>query len=642
MNSTGIHIPKITICSLLCYFLLTATSCGQVAANAGSHRTSIKDAREAFERREHAIAYDIFNNIWNDQQQSLQDRTLAGQYLVKMNWRLYGTSEKAYAVLKQLEAQEYERSTAYVLRSRILADEGRLDEAIAIAQKAIDKAQSETELYHGHITFGKQVLMRSRQFLNDNPQGFDSKNEDLLSAHNTLKELLAENPRDVEAAELYLSSSLLLKDGSEAFRAWMLFYHHKNIVDIHPSLLSEPEKFRKALMSYSPASGDDEVVTTAIKGLAESGFYHAATLLKVRELGLSPYKDREINDLVRYEGFLNEVKRITQDFYRQTIAGNVAIYDYTAQYNELAAKLWDDLARDDVHPAFSRQAFNRTLAARFKTLINFMTSGNYYGLHMGHVILNDQRTISQYGYSADFRYKVIDHMVSNGFSAWFSDGNSQVGGWATDDGSFLQVRAGLGKEMTRIWLLLTDPVESRKVLNDMERFTSMEDAMAEENPYAFLPSLKLRLIYHESTAILDSLKSTGLTGPQLRVGFINLTEKIALDSKIYAHEGRHSIDFKRNYSKSSKELEFTAKLSEIYFSARPKLLLGTIIGPNMGDGTAHGEANLRLIKGLVHWADQHQTEIAGFDTSRPTQPQLDKLSNAQLRQAVRSMDPMAN
>lgn len=642
MNSVNINTIKFVLLSLICPLIVSTSSCGQSAVGTHGKSGSIKEAREAFERKEHELAYTGFNNIWHDQQQSLQDRTLAGQYIAKMNWRLFGKPEKAYDMLDQLEEQGHELSTAYVLRSRILADEGRIDEAINMAQNAIDKAQSETELYHSRIAFSRHVLTRSRQYLEKGEQLFDSKSADLMNAHNTLKGLLAENPRDVETAELYLSSSLLLKDGAEAFRSWMLFYQHKSITDIHPTLVAQSARFQVAMESYTAEAGNEEGVLTIIKGLAESGFFKAATLLKIKEFGLTPCADDEINDIVRYERFLNKVKAITQAFYRQTIAGNVAIYDYTAQYNELAEGLWNDLTWKTTPASFSRQVFNRTLAKRFKTLTNFMTSANYYGLHMGHVILDDRRTISQYGYSAEFRYKVVDHMVSNGFSAWFSDGNSQVGGWATDDGSFLQVRAGLGKEMTRIWLLLTDPVESRKVLNDMERFTSMEDAMAEEDPYTFLPSLKLRLIYHESTAILDSLKSSGLTGPQLRVNFINLTEKIALDSKIYAHEGRHSIDFKRNYSKSSKELEFTAKLSEIYFSAKPKLLLGTIIGPNMGDGTAHGEANLRLVKGLVRWADQHQTEIAGFETSRPTQPQLDKLTNAQLKEAVRSMDPMAN
>lgn len=640
MNSTKVNKSSLAVFLFVSILFVSLASCGQ--ASASSKNGSIKDAREAYERREHANAYSLFEQVWEDKQQSLADRTLSGQYLAKMNWILYGKNKKAYEILTALEKTDHEPSTALVLRSRILLEEGKPDRAIVMAEKAMGAARSETEEYHSQMAFCSHVLAKSGKELLEHPKRFVAKTPLTTGAYNVLSNIVRENPRDGEAARLYLSYSLLFNKGAEAFKAWMLFFHHKTTDEIHPTLLARPVAFKQALENYGSGTDDSENSLTIVKGLAESGFYQVAALLKAKAFGTEPHADAQINDIIAYEGFLNEVEDITRKFYRGATTGKAVKQDFTSQYNQISERLWQQLSWNGQRPAFSTNLFTSTLRERFKTLVKFMTTSNHYGLHMGHVILDDRRTISQFGQSAEFRYKVVDHMVSNGYVAWFSDGNSQVGGWATNDGSFLQIRDGLGGEMTRIWHMLTDPTESKKILDDIDRFTNLEDTMAEENPYAFLPSLKLRLVFHESTAILDSLRATGLQGSDLRVGFINLMEKIALDAKIYAHEGRHSIDMKRNYSNSSKELEFTAKLSEIYFSAKPLLFLGTIIGPNMGDGTSHGEANLKLVKGLVKWMNGHKKEIAGFDKSKPTLPQLDKLTNEQLRQAVKSMDPMAN
>ncbi len=92
---------------------------------------------------------------------------------------------------------------------------------------------------------------------------------------------------------------------------------------------------------------------------------------------------------------------------------------------------------------------------------------------------------------------------------------------------------------------------------------------------------------------------------------------------------------------SDAEREFRAKLSEVAFAPEPRLALGAIIDTNIGDSTPHGRANLRIMQGLVQWIAAHAAEIRGFDLSRPALPQLDKLTDDQLRAAFRSMDRLA-
>jgi hypothetical protein len=76
-------------------------------------------------------------------------------------------------------------------------------------------------------------------------------------------------------------------------------------------------------------------------------------------------------------------------------------------------------------------------------------------------------------------------------------------------------------------------------------------------------------------------------------------------------------------------------------ASRPKLILSSIVHPNIGDATPHGQANARIMLGLIRWMRAHASELAGFDRTLPVLTQLPLLTDQQLRRAFRAMDPMA-
>lgn len=55
----------------------------------------------------------------------------------------------------------------------------------------------------------------------------------------------------------------------------------------------------------------------------------------------------------------------------------------------------------------------------------------------------------------------------------------------------------------------------------------------------------------------------------------------------------------------------------------------------------HGRANKRAAEGIVSWMDVHRAAIKNLDPARPLLPQFDKLTDDQMREAIRSMDPWA-
>jgi hypothetical protein len=67
------------------------------------------------------------------------------------------------------------------------------------------------------------------------------------------------------------------------------------------------------------------------------------------------------------------------------------------------------------------------------------------------------------------------------------------------------------------------------------------------------------------------------------------------------------------------------------------LALTAILAPNIGDSSPHGQANRRIMRGLVIWIRRNGSAIAGYDATAAALPQLPLLTNAQLKAAFESM-----
>jgi hypothetical protein len=122
--------------------------------------------------------------------------------------------------------------------------------------------------------------------------------------------------------------------------------------------------------------------------------------------------------------------------------------------------------------------------------------------------------------------------------------------------------------------------------------------------------------------------------------FLAELDAVWTEGPVISHEGRHVIDL-RNGITLNTDLEFNAKLAETAFCRYPGIPLGSnVLHPGVGI-SGHGDANMLIVQGLVAWLDAHADEVNGLDPARPLLPQLDLLSDEQLRAAARSMDPLA-
>ena len=135
------------------------------------------------------------------------------------------------------------------------------------------------------------------------------------------------------------------------------------------------------------------------------------------------------------------------------------------------------------------------------------------------------------------------------------------------------------------------------------------------------------------------MKESGIKENNLRIHFISEFNEIAFSRNIH-HEGRHAIDF-NNLPKiklgNDTELEYRAMLSEIYFSKYPLLQIRFDC-----DNTPHGRAREKILLDITKWMDLNKEKIDGFDNNQPTITQIDLLTNNQLKEIIRSVEPFLN
>ena len=614
-------------------FIIGFSSCNQSSEN------SLENAETYYFQMETFKALEMYQTLWSDTSLNTDVRKIAGQQLATMHWLLLNEAQKSFDLLENLELLGDQNAQTYLIWSRVLGEEERFDESMRMAKKALTVASSKTEKYDSKIGFAKALLSRETQFITSAATIENQVNSgDLQLAYEVIQDIFENNPGDINVAKVFLGLCIITNRYREAYDAWLSYYRADSEGNVHVTLSESQRNLKQAWLEGNMSSKKHAEI--AVQGLVQSGFFKYATLLAMKT-ELDKSHSYGISDLFSYYSFLQQVKGHTLLFYRDEVKGTSSQNDYETNIERESKKLWSSLTWSGDKPFYSDKLFKDELEKRFKTIIRFMNANGHFGLSMGHVVLDEERKVKQYGKEGILRYIAIDHMVSNGYSSWYWDGIAQIGGWAPDEFSILQVRDAYISGPIKAWQTMSDTIEREKVKKEIAEKSVDDDLIADKNPYAYLPGLSKRVYYNSICRLHDELKSEGFEGAELRKAFIGSYEKLILESSIFAHEGRHAIDKKYNGSMRGKEFEFRAKLSEIYFSDRPFLALNAILSQNIGDGTDHGDANQKVLKGIVTWMEKNQSEIEGFDENRPYLPQLDLLTDSQLKEAVNFLDPLA-
>lgn len=446
-------------------------------------------------------------------------------------------------------------------------------------------------------------------------------------------------PGALAPARQLIALSAILADGPALLTGWHSFYlaatgdtvtgilvpARKTLEELLPSTTTtwrSPDRIMRALVSSRLF---DEAALVALQP-GQPGCDVAATCAERREV-------------VAYAGFLRRVRDVTDEYYRHVSLGDGNAEAWREAIGALGAAFWPSLSAHPSLPPFSLETLGTTLDSLYGAMINLGMTAGTLDMHMGHRVVDERRTVEQFGKKADVRFVVLDGMVSNGYQSWAWDGRAAHGGWGNQS-LIVQVRQGYAQGAITEWTRISDSVVVRRRALALAADSAGDVTRARANAVASFPGLAARMERDGAQQLLASLRKKGLSSTELEAAFKQAYGRALDESSIFAHEGRHAIDDAIGAPGGAEEKEFRAKLSEVEFATWPRLALGGIMDPVGGD-SPHGIANARVAAGLITWMGEHKREISGFDAAAPVLLQLPRLTDGQLRAAFRAMDPLA-
>jgi hypothetical protein len=567
-----------------------------------------------------------------------EDHAEVQRWLALMDWKYW--SRFAAARDRLLGAADgAEPAEAWLAMARMEQAGENFAAAREAARHAADRAETGEESRRARIAFAQAAVGEAVRFrLLDQI----ARTDPLVEAFRSLQDEVSVETGVLETSRLLLQAALLLNRGDAAMMAWRSYFHAPAGEPMPNAVADAGGRLVRILPEWKGASATLEERIDLAQALAGSRLFQEAALIARDPRGPAAIRENPgIREIIAYADGLDEVRKLTVEFYRKTALGIGDPDDYQESVAAVGGSVAPRLLGVDPEALPSEQELTDLLEERFGAFISLDKTAGYFDLHMGHRVIDETRTVEQYGHSAELRFVSLDNMVSNGFQSWAWEGGAQHGGWAGPD-TIWQVRPAYASDPLEIWRRLHSEQELQDFMEEMDRETGLDEARAAENPYSFLPGLSMRLKYQGITGILEELNGDGLDDEALRLAFLAAYEHTVQESSIFAHEGRHAIEKRRDSSyQSGWKAEFSAKLSEVAFAPRPRLAFGGIVSAGIGDRTPHGRANLKIMKGLIAWMEEHRAEIKGFDPGRPLLPQFDRLTDEQMRVAIRSMDPLA-
>lgn len=627
MTAAGVLLPLALVSGV-------ALSCGaRGARDASGQEPAYSRADAAFMQHDFDRAEAAYREVLQSDTVTAH-RTDAWLTLAGIAWRLRQDTAAAFGRLRELEASGKGRHEAGLERARILAAHHQWDAARQAATAAAQAAEDAAERERAMAARAAAVIEPALRLRLGLPGGAAVDSAALTAAVAELRQVVRAAPGILHPARWLVAGGVLAHDGAAVLEGWRSYYL-VSMGDTATGPLAEP---RRTLLAVLPAWRGQAAQRAALVGaLADSRFFDAAAALAL-EAGHPP-ADGRAAEVAAYARFLWDAQRLTDEYYRRTALGQREHRAWRRELNALGEALWPRLAWNGAPPPYSERRALEELDRRFGAVVTTGETAGYQDMHYGHRVVDEQRTVRQYGHQAPVRFVSLDAMVSNGFQSWAWDGRAGHGGWQNQSG-IVQVRPQYVEEPRQAWLALTDTARARRNAATLAADSAADVARARTAPVAYLPGARARMDRDARLALLDSLRAAGLAGMELEAAFQRAYGTAIQESSIFAHEGRHAID--RALGRfDAEELEYRAKLSEVAFAPRPRLALHGIISSTLGDRTPHGRANERALTGVLAWMQAHAEEIAGLDASAPLLPQMPLLTDAQLRQAFAWQDPLA-
>ncbi|MCF6404577.1 hypothetical protein L3C95_16895 [Chitinophaga filiformis] len=565
----------------------------------------------------------ILRDMLRDPQTNANDSAKVYRTLALRDWQFQRDYDLAIRRLDSAQAIAATGNASLVARSNITAEAQRYTVSLEAADKALGLAATPVEQRDAAIAYANTVYLSSK----------NNKRPDTLllnKAGQLLMEVLEQTPGHPQAAKLLVGTGILKKDGRLVLAGWNAYFHFATADSAYPYLKAPAGVLSTVLPHWKgntlPIAEREQVALA----LAKSGFYEQAAMLA------GPGQ----KDIIIYARYLQEIGKLTDNYYRQIAAHTSNDSLFERQVMKLCGDVLKDLHLSAGKDSLTYEKFLELMQPRFGTMgfLGVTSSFNAKEICLGQIVNVTRKDVLQYGYKASLTFIEIDLMTSNGFISWFSNKRSGNGGWSVND-TIYRVRESYMREPVEAWSLITDSTLRREHLSIFEKAIA---STSSDTP-TLLNGIRARLRINAMDSLYSTLYKRGLRGSDLQLQFMNTLEKKEEEASIFAHEGRHSIDqlyFAKDFEKApNSEREYRAKLSEIACADFPLFIFGKLVATIGTSG--HGMANRRILEDALAWMGTHQSEISGYDTTLPAIKQLHLLSASQIQTCFREADPLS-
>jgi hypothetical protein len=610
------------------FFLAIIALGASISLPAMAATPTLQEAGGAYFQMHVADAERMFRAIVDDPTAPARDRASAGRGLARIEWLIDRQGDAALATLDKALASGADLCPTAALEVRYL---GEMDQPQRGAAKAAELKSDCPGAAQGDLF----AIGRAKDELAWAAGAADpgSRRTALDHARATLDGLSSLGALAPATARLRLELALQTADPKAALDAWRGFYWLTDRNAPASFGLSDDAVAQAFAAALGPRpTVADEVTLEHL--LIRAGFYDAAKRFAgTRKLATRAANDPAYRPVAAYFSFRQRFDDTTLAFNRAYARGHGDEKAYaaavTALFADTAAKVGGGDPEKALHDAFG---------------LHWMEgqTGGVESVHMGHVVEDAPYQVVQYGRHGTVRFISIDNMISNGYQSWLWDGLAQTGGWSENENDIVQIRASYTNGPLQA-LATYDPDVAKKRAADLADADARDREALKKPGAVYLPALQMRLQDEARDQLTAAAKAEAAkTGQPYERIFLKMYWDAEVGHSIYIHEGRHALDhqeYKGDHVLQGADLEFRAKLSEIELATYPRMPLDNILSADIGDDTAHGVADARIMQGLSDWIDAHRGEVPGFDPAVPAAEQIDKLSDDQMRGIAKGMDP---
>jgi hypothetical protein len=587
---------------------------------AGQGRVAYARGVEALSRHDIGAAMREFGRAAADSNRALH--SAGEQWLGHLSWMIFADAHEATLRLNRALADATDSASVLIERARLEGFERRFRDGTRTAVYALRLAlDDEHRGLAARTTIDIAVEGAFVAYVNGTPIADSIDDAMVRVAGDTLRVRVDRFPGRTSDAYDLMNAEILLHDDQAVIAGWKSYY----------TLADQP-----TTASLDPARRLIEAGSLA-GGLAASRLYELAALVgATTRQSAAARRDTALSDIAAYVRFLHRLRLSVDEVYRRELIGKTNPGDLERVLNTQTRALWPTLhwPSNRAPPRYFPAAVPAELARRFGTILSVGRRAPIPELTLAHAVTSFKPNVA--GAPARERLMVLDGVVINGVDEWLLDGSGGRAGWASGD-SIFEVRTALTETPYRSWVALTDPQGIPGEMLRLQRDSVSDIARARTDSAAYLPGVAARIFRSGATRIFDSLSAATPSYVECERAFVRIVFEQLTRTTITLHETRHVLDSHRGNEPSGADAEFRAKIDEVAMAPRPKLALTAILHPNIGDSTPHGQANRRIMLGLIRWLRANSAAIAGFDNSLPALVQLPLLSDAQLRAAFRSL-----